>query len=318
MRAAMAAAEVGDDVLDRDPTMLALERRVADLLGMGSALWVPSGTMGNLIAAMFHLRRGERFLAPERAHILAFESGTAAWLAGGMPEALPWARPGRPDPELVRTLGTADREWLPTRLLCLENTHNVAGGTVTPVDEHQRLVAAARAADLRIHLDGARLWNAAIALDVPPHALTEGVDTVQVCLSKGLGVPVGALVCGDADFRAEAVRLRRMLGGAVRQGGILAAAGLTALDRLDSLREDHEKARLLADGLRAAGWETPMPETNIVMARPPEGITPDCLARVGVSAFAFGSMIRFVTHRDVSRCEITEAVNRVAELPGKR
>jgi threonine aldolase len=171
MRAAMAAAEVGDDVLDGDPTMRELEERIADILGTEAALWVPSGSMGNLIALATHLQRGDAFLAPEGAHVLDAELGTSAWLAGGMPRPMPHdAGPGQVSPAAVRkAAGTPGPYYtLRTTLLCLENTHNAAGGTVTPPAQHAALASAARDAGLRLHLDGARLWHAAVALDVPP------------------------------------------------------------------------------------------------------------------------------------------------------
>nr|WP_189210074.1 GntG family PLP-dependent aldolase [Actinokineospora fastidiosa] len=315
MRAAMAAAEVGDDVLDHDPTMRELEERAADLLGMAAALWVPSGTMGNLIALMHHLERGDRYLAPRAAHVLEAELGSGAWLAGGMPQPLDWsAGPGRIAPEDLRVHLGGDGPYytLRTRLLCLENTHNFAGGAVTPPDEHAKLVALAADAGVRVHLDGARIWNAAVALGVPPAALTVGVDTVQVCLSKGLGAPVGSLVCGSAEFVAEARRLRKMLGGGVRQGGVLAAAGLLALDRVPELAADHANAARLADGLAALGWQVAKPETNIVIAAVPD--TRHALAtldRLGVAAVAVPGGVRFVTHRDVTTADIDEALARI-------
>ncbi|KEI44620.1 threonine aldolase family protein [Saccharopolyspora rectivirgula] len=318
MSAAMATAEVGDDVLDHDPTMRALEERVAHLLGMPAALWVPSGTMGNLIALCLHLGRGQRFLAPRGAHVLTHELGSAAWLAGGMPDPLPWdAGPGRPAPETVRANVEAEAPYdsLRTTLLCLENTHNEAGGAVVPPDEHAKLVSAARDAGLRVHLDGARIWNAAVALEVPPAALTAGVDSVQACLSKGLGAPVGSVVAGSTNFIAEARRMRKMLGGGVRQGGVLAAAGLVALDRIDSLAEDHRKAARLARGLAELGWKVTTPQTNMVLAEAADvRATVDRLAGVGVLAVPMGDRIRFVTHRDVSEADVERALQRIAEF----
>ena len=315
MRAAMASAEVGDDVLERDPTLARLEARVAELLGMEDALWVPSGCMGNLIALMLHLRRGDRFLAPAQAHVLGSELGTGAWLAGGMPEALAWeGGPGRPTPaQVTKSAGSAGPYYtLRTTLLCLENTHNFAGGTVTPQAEHRALVAAAKAAKLAIHLDGARLWHAATALDLPPSALTEGVDTVQVCLSKGLGAPMGSLVCGSKPAMAEARRLRKMLGGGVRQGGVVGAAGLVALDYLPRLAEDHAKTQRLAEGLRSFGIAAPAPETNILLVPVPDA--PAALATLaiaGVRALPVGSAVRFIPHRDLSMADIDEALRRI-------
>lgn len=315
MSAAMAAAEVGDDVLDHDPTMRALEERVAKLLGTAAALWVPSGSMGNLISLMLHLQRGDRFLSPHGSHVLAYEFGSAAWLAGGMPHPLEWnAGPGRPTPETVRAHGESSYDTLRTTLLCLENTHNSAGGAVTPPHEHAQLAAAARERGLRIHLDGARIWNAAVSLGLPPAALTVGTDSVQVCLSKGLGAPVGSVVAGGEDFIGEARRVRRMLGGGVRQGGVLAAAGLVALDRIDALAVDHDNARLLAEGLAEHGWSVTTPQTNIVLAAVPDvGLALERLTAIGVRAVSMNGQIRFVTHRDVTKADIGEALRRIDE-----
>jgi len=318
MRAAMASAEVGDDVLERDPTMARLEARVAELLGLEAALWVPSGCMGNLIGLMLHLRRGDRFLAPAQAHVLGSELGTGAWLAGGMPEALAWeGGPGRPTPaQVTKAAGSPGPYYtLRSRLLCLENTHNFAGGTVTPVAEHRALVASARAAGLAVHLDGARLWHAAAALGCALSELTEGVDTVQVCLSKGLGAPMGSLLGGSAPAMAEARRLRKMLGGGVRQGGVVAAAGLVALDYLLRVAEDHAKIQRLAEGLRAFGVAAPVPETNILLVPVPDA--PGALAAleaVGVRVLPVGSAIRFIAHRDLTAEDIGEALVRLEPL----
>ncbi len=318
MRAAMAAAEVGDDVLEHDPTLARLEGRVAELLGMEAALWVPSGCMGNLIALMMHLGRGDRFLAPAQAHVLGSELGTAAWLAGGMPEALAWdAGPGRPTPaQVTKAAGSPGPYYtLQTKLLCLENTHNFAGGAVIPQAEHRALVAAAKAAKLAVHLDGARVWHAAAAQNLPPSALTEGVDTVQVCLSKGLGAPMGSLVCGTKAAMVEARRLRKMLGGGVRQGGVIGAAGLVALDYLPRIPEDHAKARALAEGLRGFGVAAPVPETNILLI--PVANAPTAAAALeaaGVRASIVGPALRFIAHRDLSEADIAEALRRVEPL----
>lgn len=317
MRLAMSRAEVGDDVLDRDPTMRALEERAADLLGVEAMLWVPSATMGNIIALTSHLRRGDRFLAPKLAHVLENELGSAAWLAGGMPEPVDWgAWPGRMPVEAVRQAGrSGPYHALKTTLLCLENTHNGAGGTVTPPDEHAKLVATARDAGLKVHLDGARLWHASVALSVPPAALTVGVDTVQVCLSKGLGAPMGGLVGGSAAFVEEARRIRKMLGGGVRQGGVVAATGLVALDRIPELAEDHANARRLATGLAELGWEVNEPESNIVLAATPDAeATLTALKRVNVLAVPMGGKVRFIPHRDVSAKDIDEVLSRIATL----
>jgi threonine aldolase len=321
MRAAMAAAEVGDDVLDRDPTMRELEIRVAGMLGASDALWTPSGSMGNLIALMHHLDRGDAFLAPAGAHVLDNELGTAAWLAGGMPRPLEHdAGPGKVSPSAVRRAaagGHGPYYALRTTLLCLENTHNAAGGTVTAPDEHAAVAAAARAAKLKVHLDGARIWHAAVALGVPPAALTVGADTVQVCLSKGLGAPVGSVVAGSAEFVENARRLRKMLGGGVRQGGVLAAAGLVALDRIDRLTEDHDRARTLATGLRERGWQVNVPQTNIVLLAVADlAGTLQRFEAAGVRAAPMAGQVRLMTHADLTDSDITAALQRIGPVDG--
>ncbi|WP_420791727.1 threonine aldolase family protein [Actinomycetospora straminea] len=319
MREAMATAEVGDDVLDGDPTLGALQERVADLLGVEAALWTPTGCMANAIALMDHLTRGDRFLAPTGAHVLEAELGTAAWLAGGLPAPLAHdAGPGRPTPAAVTAAaGRAGPYFgLRTSLLCLENTHNGAGGAVTPVDEHRALVAAARDAGLAVHLDGARIWHAAAALGVAPAALAAGVDTVSVCLSKGLGAPMGSVVAGSAAFVDRAWRLRKMLGGGIRQGGVVGAAGLVALDQIGDLAADHARAARLAEGLQALGWPVISPDTNIVLVPTPDpGTLVASLAGVDVAAVPFGPGVRFVTHRDLTDDDVTATLDRAATLP---
>jgi threonine aldolase len=318
MREAMAGADVGDDVLDGDPTLGALQARVADLLGVEAALWTPTGCMANTVALMHHLTRGDRFLAPAGAHVLEAELGTAAWLAGGLPMPLEHdGGPGRPTPAAVtRAAGAAGPYFgLRTSLLCLENTHNGAGGAVTGVDEHRALVAAARDAGLAVHLDGARIWHAAAALEVAPHELTAGVDTVSVCLSKGLGAPMGSVVAGSAAFVDRAWRLRKMLGGGIRQGGVMGAAGLVALDQARDLPADHARAARLAAGLRALGWPATTPDTNIVLVPTADPATLVAgLGAAGVRAVPFGPGVRFVTHRDVDDDDITRVLDRVAGI----
>ncbi len=322
MRAAMATAEVGDDVLDGDPTMRKLEVLVAGLVGAADALWTPSGSMGNLIALMHHLQRGDAFLAPAGSHVLDAELGTAAWLAGGMPRPMEHdGGPGKITPDAVRrAAGKAGPYYtLRTTLLCLENTHNAAGGTVTAPEEHVALAAAARAAKLHVHLDGARLWHAAVALGVPPGALTVGADTVQVCLSKGLGAPVGSVVAGSVEFVQDARRLRKMLGGGVRQGGVLAAAGIVALARIDRLAEDHERARTLADGLLERGWQVAVPQTNIVLVAVAdlEG-TLRHFDLAGVRASAMSGQVRLMTHADLTDADIAAALDRIGPIEPTR
>jgi threonine aldolase len=250
--------------------------------------------------------------------VLDAELGTAAWLAGGMPRPLEHdAGPGKVSPDAIRRAAGAPGPYftLRTTLLCLENTHNSAGGTVTAPEEHASLAAAARAAKLRVHLDGARLWHAAVALGVPPRTLTVGAHTVQVCLSKGLGAPMGSMVAGSAEFIEEARRLRKMLGGGVRQGGVVAAAGLVALDRVDRLAEDHERARELAAGLRERGWQVGVPETNIVLVSVADlGGTLYRLESAGVRATPMAGQVRFVTHADLGDADIAAALERIGPV----
>jgi threonine aldolase len=318
MRAAMAAAEVGDDVLDHDPTVDRLEQRVADLLDREAGLWTPTGCMANLVALMLHLQRGDRFLAPARAHVLGSELGTGAWLAGGAPEALPWdGGPGRITPKQVHRAAATQGSCyaMRTTLLCLENTHGAAGGTCTPAADHQALVELARSMGLKVHLDGARLWNAAAALGESPAALAWGVDTVAVCLSKGLGAPMGSVLCADRDTIARARRVRKMLGGGVRQAGVVAAAGLEALDYRSRLGEDHAKARRLAEGLRGMGFTAPVPQTNILFVPMPDaGAAALILEEARVRALPVGGCLRFVTHRDLDEADVAEAVERIRPM----
>jgi threonine aldolase len=269
--------------------------------------------MANLIALMSHLSRGDAFLAPAGAHVLDAELGTAAWLAGGMPRPLPHdAGPGKVSPEAVRRAagGTGPYYTLRTTLLCLENTHNAAGGTVTAPDEHAAVAAAARAAGLRVHLDGARLW-----LGVPPATLTVGVDTVQVCFSKGLGAPVGSAIAGSTEFVTEARRLRKMLGGGVRQGGVLAAAALVGLDRMERLADDHARATMLVAGLRERGWSVGDAQTNIVLI--PVADLDGTLRRfadAGVLASSMAGQVRLMPHADLTDADIAAALDRIGPV----
>jgi threonine aldolase len=315
MRAAMAEAEVDDNVIGTDPTIARLEERAAETLGMPAALWTPSGTMANLIALSVHLQRGDRFLATRGAHVLTNELGSAAWLAGGMPDILEHdAGPGRPTPDLLRaSIGNPGPYFtLRTTLLCLENTHNAAGGAVTPPEEHAQLVAVAKEAGLNVHLDGARIWHASVALGVPPAALTVGVDSVSACFSKGLGAPVGSVVAGSVEFVERARRMRQMLGGGVRQGGVLAAACLVALDNVGELAETHEHARRLAAGLAEHGWGVATPDTNIVLAEVPDlTVALEWLGSLGIQALPMAGKVRFVLHRDLEPTAVEDALQRI-------
>ena len=312
---AMAAADVGDDVLERDPTMELLERKVAEMLGKEAALWTPTGCMSNLISLMMHLKRGDRFLAPASAHVLGSELGTAAWLAGGMPEPLAWdGGPGQPTPEqVVKAAGGQGPYYsLRTTLLCLENTHNFAGGSCLGAASHKALVEAARSKGLKVHLDGARVWHAAVATGDSLASLCWGADTVSVCLSKGLGAPMGSLLAGCRAVVEEARRIRKMLGGGVRQGGVVAAAGLVALNYIPQLAQDHAKAAELADGLASLGFKATKPETNILIVPVPRaGEAVAKLESIGIRCLTVGSALRFIAHRDLATTDITDAIERI-------
>jgi threonine aldolase len=321
MFAAMAAAEVEDDVLERDPTMDRLERTVADMLGKDAALWVPTGCMSNLIGLMIHLKRGDRFLAPALAHVLGSELGTAAWLAQGMPEPLSWkGGPGLLTPEQVSLAAGRPGPYyaLRTTLLCLENTHNFAGGTCLNAANQRALAVAARERGLKVHLDGARLWHASIATGDSLAGLCWGADTVSVCLSKALGAPMGSLLAGDRGTVEEARRLRKMLGGGVRQGGVMAAAGLVALDHIPRLAKDHARASKLAECLSSIGFKIAMPETNILLvpvARSSEAAAH--LESIGIRCLPVGNALRFITHRDQMDSDVDEAIERIKPIAEK-
>jgi threonine aldolase len=235
-----------------------------------------------------------------------------------MPEALPWeGGPGKITPMQVwRGAGTPGPYYsLRTTLLCIENTHNFAGGACLDAAEHRALVEQARARGLKVHLDGARLWHAAAATGASLADLAWGADTVNVCLSKGLGAPMGSVLCGGGDTVAQARRVRKMLGGGVRQGGVLAAAGLVALDYLPRIPEDHAKARLLADGLRAMGFTVPAPQTNILLVPVPDApAAVSILAEAKVRVLPVGSALRFITHRDLDEKDVAEALDRIRPI----
>ncbi len=315
MRAAMAAAEVGDDVFCEDPTVRVLEAEGAQVLGHEAALFMPSGTMANQCAIHVHCRPGDELICEERSHVFVFEGGSIARLSGTQARTLRSAD-GFPEPAEVRSaVRSADVHFPRSRLLVLENTHNMAGGRVLSPARFDALVATARACGMRVHVDGARLANAAAALAVPIARLARGVDSVSFCLSKGLGAPVGSLLAGSQDFVDEARRVRKALGGGMRQVGILAAAGLMALrEGPAALPKDHARARALAAALAQVPGLRPLPpETNIVMVDLDHAGAADfvrALAKAGVRALALGdARVRFVTHRDLD----DEAVPRCVE-----
>jgi threonine aldolase len=308
MRRAMAAAEVGDDVFGEDPTVARLEERVAALFGREAALLVPSGTMANLIAVGLHCRRGDEAILERRTHTFGHETGGIAGLLGVMPSVVDCAEGWLGLEALAAAIHEEDIHHPRTRLAVVENTANLAGGLVVPLAHLSALAGLCRARGLALHCDGARIWNAAAASGTPLADYGAVVDTLACCLSKGLGCPAGSLLVGDRAHIGEARRLRKMLGGAMRQAGVLAAAGLHALDVfLPRLAEDHQAARRLAHALRLVldeSCQVQEPESNIVLVRTLEpGLTTLLLARWeirGIRALALDeATIRLVTHHDL-------------------
>lgn len=316
MRRAMAEAEVGDDVFAEDPTVRRLEERAAELTGKGGALFVPTGTMGNQIALHLLAPRGSEVLLGDGCHIFNWELGAMAALSGALPRPVS-DEGGAPDVSDLRAARRGGAYYVTrTSLLCLENTHNMRGGAATAPARTAELVAVAREAGLPVHLDGARIWNASVALGVPVSELCRDVDTVMVCLSKGLGAPVGSLLCGPAELMDEARVVRKRFGGGMRQSGVLAAAGLVALDSMiERLAEDHEGARRLARAAEEGPGLEPLPvgiPTNIVMLRTVEpGRAPELVALLesaGVRALAVSAgIVRLVTHHDLPEGGIERA-----------
>jgi threonine aldolase len=322
MRAAMAAAEVGDDVYGEDPTVNLLERRAAERFGREAGLFVPTGTMGNQIAVRALTQPGQEVIAESRAHVLEFEMATTAVFSGCQIRAvqaeggiLTWKN-------IEPVINPYGGFHAATGLIEIENTANLAGGRVSGLQVLQEIWDGARAHKLPVHLDGARIFNAAVALGVEVKTLTRGFDTVMFCLSKGLGAPVGSMLVGSAELIARARIFRKALGGGMRQVGVLAAAGLIALeDGPKRLAEDHANARLLAEALantEGVSIDLLSVETNIVVFRLADGKgAAELVARLktrGVLAGALGpGAIRLVTHRDVSRDQCIDAAEALTE-----
>jgi threonine aldolase len=320
MRRAMAEAEVGDDVYGEDPTVNRLQERAAEMLGFEAALWVPSGVMGNEIAIRILTEPGQEVLAEERSHVVQYELAGMAVLSGVMPRVVSGDE-GRLTPGSVRA---AVKPYMYLRsdlgMAVLENTHNLAGGTLYTVEQTVAVIAACREVELRVHVDGARLWNAAVALGVAPADLVRGADSAMVTLSKGLCAPAGSLLVSSKERIAKARRVRKQLGGGMRQVGILAAAGLVALDTMiPRLAEDHDNARLLAEALaRCPGLRVAPAPTNIVVATLEGRRAPDVVAAAeerGVLVTAMDAVtLRLVTHRDVPRADCERAASVLTEL----
>lgn len=322
MREAMFHAEVGDDVYQEDPTVNRLEERAAAVLGKEAALFVPTGTMGNTIAIKLHTEHGQEVICESRSHVFNYELGMMAWFAGtlGRPIAVDdgivtWERMRRE----IRPLGP---HWAPTGLISVENTHNMAGGSVYPMEVLADVSAGARENGLPLHLDGARIFNAASYLGVPASSIAQYADTVMFCLSKGLGAPAGSMIAGPKALMDKGRLYRKRLGGGMRQAGVLAAAGLISLEKMPlRLQEDHENALLLASGLREMDGITVSPvQTNIVVFD---------VAQTGMDSRAFSSMLkergilangitptvlRMVTHYDVTTAMCRDALEAVREI----
>jgi threonine aldolase len=319
MRAAIAAAEVGDEQKREDPTVNELEGRGAQLLGQEEAVFVPTATMANEIALRTLGRPGDEIVAEENSHILLAELGGPAVHAGLMTRPLR-CEDGRFSPQRLReTVRATDGTHVPpTKIVSVENTHNASGGRVWPLEEIEAVAATARELGLRLHLDGARVMNASVASGVPSATIGRSFDTVTLCLSKGLGCPLGALVAGSAELMVEARRLKHLFGGAMRQAGIVAAAGVYALEHhIERLAEDHARARRLAEGLLAAGVAVDLEqvETNFVQVdlAPLELSPQEALRRlaehgVGLSMTAHPTRLRAVTHLDVDDDDIEQAI----------
>lgn len=321
MRQAIFEAVVGDDVYGEDPTVNRLEAMAAEMMGKEAALFTTSGTQSNLVAVLTHTHHGDEIIVGDEAHILWYEVGGAATLGGVILRTVPNDNRGRLNPDdIERAIRSKDIHYPQTTLLCLENTHNRCGGTVLTADYTDKVCNLAHTHGLKVHLDGARIFNAAIALGVPAHALARSCDSVALCLSKGLSAPVGSLLCGSRDFIERARKFRKMLGGGMRQAGIIAAAGIVALETMvDRLAEDHANARRLTQGLAGIKGITLAQDeipTNIVMFQISPPLSPvefvEALDRAGVKiGLRDGRPFRAVTHCMVSSSDIDEALTRI-------
>ncbi len=323
MRRAMAEAEVGDDVIDVDPTVARLEATIAERLGKEAALFVPSGTMANQIAVRLHCRAGEELICESTSHVYFFEQGAYAQLSGVVAKTLVGDRGVLETGQFEGAVWPSDEHFPRTRLVWIENTHNMGGGTVQPFDTLVQISRWARGRNLALHMDGARLFNAVVASGRGADEWAGLFDTVSVCFSKGLGAPVGSALVGPRELMAEARRHRKLFGGGMRQAGIIAAGALYALEHnVADLEADHAKARRIAQAVAESPHLTlvngPV-ETNIVYFRL-EGITlraaelVDRLEKAGVRLLYVDETIRAVTHRDVSMAQVETALSRLTRI----
>jgi threonine aldolase len=318
MRRAMSEAVVGDDVWEEDPTVQRLERMSADLMGKEAGLFTPSGTMSNLVAVLAWCRRGDEIIVGDTAHMFVNEVGGASALGGVSVRTVANDDAGRMDPAAIADAVRGQNiHFPPTTLLALENTHNRCGGAVLTAEDTASMARVARDRGIPVHLDGARIFNASVYLGVPAAEITRDADSVAFCLSKGLSAPIGSLLCGTEEFVRSARKWRKMLGGGMRQVGIVAAAGIVALETMvERLAEDHETALRLARGLAGVPGVVADPErvqTNIVMLEWTGGPAPDFMRRMeerGVrSSYVGGPRIRMVTHHGIEPRDIDDALS---------
>jgi threonine aldolase len=323
MRKASYEAEVGDDVYEEDPTVNKLEEKAAEVLGKDAALFVTSGTQGNQIAVLTHCQPGNEILLEEEAHLFYYEGAAISAFAGVQPRTIKGNR-GAMNPVDVEAAIRGEDIHLPeTRLICLENTHNRAGGAIVPIENMRSIYEIAIRNGIPVHLDGARLFNAAVALNQPVSEFTKYTTTVQICLSKGLGAPVGSLIAGSEAFIKKARKWRKRLGGGLRQAGVIAAPGYIALtEMVDRLAEDHANAKRLENGLSQISKLSVVNkvETNIVLIdieklNMSSAQFLELLKSEGILAVAFGpTMIRFTTHYDVTTEQIDEVISKISKL----
>jgi len=324
MRKAMTEAEVGDDVFGEDPTVNILQEKVAHLLGKEASLFVPSGTMANQLSIKSHTQPGDEVIIESSSHPYNFEGGAGAALSGVQFQCLKGVRGILEASQIEEAIRPADHHFPVTRLVCLENTHNRGGGSVLPLKKIAEIYRLAKSKGLLVHLDGARLWNASVATGIGPHEYAQWADSVSVCLSKGLGAPVGSLVAGTKPFIDRVHRFRKMYGGGMRQVGIIAAAGIYALDHhIERLKEDHQNARRLAVGLKEFKGVSIDPrhvETNIVIfdvasTRITAFQVAEAMKKEGVLIHALAkTQIRLVTHLDVTAEDIEKALKALRKV----
>lgn len=327
MREAMYRAELGDDVMGEDPTVNRLEALAAERMGKEAALLVASGTMGNFVSLLSHCRRGDEVILGDQSHIYHYEAGGVSALGGGVFHPVPTGRLGElglPDLEAAIRPAASDIHYAPAGLICVENTHNRCGGTVLSPAYLESVRALADRMKLPVHLDGSRIFNAAVAGGCPVRELVQEVDSVQFCLSKGLAAPIGSLVCGTAAFIAQAKRYRKMVGGGMRQAGIIAAAGIVALSEMvERLAEDHRNARILAEGLaELPGLQIDLEtvQTNLVIFTTENGRleSPVLIKRLAAEGVHIGDLgggrFRAVTHYGLTTDHMHDALRIIGRV----